>query len=303
MTTQPQPGVPPQRVPDTTGNGFTSFVRRHPVPAFYVLTFVISWGGVAAIMGVAPVPMAVAVTVGPVGPALASVLLTGLLEGKAGLRRLGARLRRWRVGARWYSVALVTGPLVMAATFAAVSLAFPGYYSGFTTVGDMVGVALAGIAVGLMVGFLEELGWTGFALPRLRSRYGTLSTGLMMGLLWGAWHYPMFAGSADPSGAIPAALIVAVFLFAWLPPYRVLMVWVYDGTESLPLAMLMHAVLSAGAFINSFMAASGDGSGIAVLVPALAWGAAFWAIVAVVFLVKGGRLRDGTPLEGAPGHA
>ena len=140
-----------------------------------------------------------------------------------------------------------------------------------------------------MVGILEELGWTGFATPHLRRRYRALSAGLLMGLMWGAWHYPMFAGSADPSGAIPAPLVVAVFLFAWLPPYRVLMVWIYDRTGSLPVAMLMHAVLSAGAFINSFMA-SGTGSGIAVVVPALTWGAAFWAIVAVVSSVKASRM-------------
>ena len=61
-----------------------------------------------------------------------------------------------------------------------------------------------------------------------------------MGLLWGLWHFPMFAGTRDPTGTLPAAC-GRPLLFAWLPPYRVLMVWVYDRTESLPIAMLMHA--------------------------------------------------------------
>lgn len=288
MTTQPQPGM--QLVPGAADNGFAAFIRRHPIPAYYLLTFLISWGMVAAILGVGPVPMGIAVTVGPLGPAAAAVLLTRFLYGRAGLRELGRRLRRWRAGARWYAAALLTGPVIMGSTAAAVSFAFPGYYTPLPTAGGLVSILAAGIAVGLMVGFLEELGWTGFATPQLRRRYRALSTGLLMGLVWGAWHYPMFAASADPSGAIPAALVVGVYLFAWLPPYRVLMVWVYDRTGSFPLAMLMHAVLSAGAFINSFMAASGTGSGIAVVVPALTWGAAFWAIVAVVSLVKASRL-------------
>lgn len=292
MGGQPQPGVPLPGVPAGSGNGPTAFMRRHPAPAYYLLTFAISWGAVAAIQGVGPVPMGVALTAGPLGPAAAGVLLTWLLHGKAGLRQLGIRLRTWPAGARWYAVALLTGPLVMAATAAAVTWAFPGFYRSFATPGELAIIVLAGVVVGTVVGSLEELGWTGFALPRLRQRFGILSTGLIMGLLWGAWHYPMFAGSADPSGAVPAALVVAVYLFAWLPPYRVLMVWVYERTGSLPLAMAMHAPLSAAAFILSFMAASGTGSGLAILVPSLAWGMAFWAIAAVVLVVKAVRPKN-----------
>jgi len=290
MTAQPQPGVPLVR--GTAGKRFTSFIHRHQVPAYYVLTFVISWGSMAAIIGAAPVPMAVAVAVGPLGPAAACIALTALLEGKAGLRELGVRLRDWHVGARWYGLALLTAPLVITAAAAAAAVVFPGYYGGVSTPGELAILIVAGLAVGLMVGALEELGWSGFALPRLRKQHGVFATALIMALLWGAWHYPMFANSTDPSGALPGALIVAVFLFAWLPAYRVLMVWVYDRTGSLPLAMPMHAPLSAGAFINSFMAASGNASGIAILMPSLTWGAAFWAIAAVVLLSAGRRRRE-----------
>lgn len=292
MTAQPQHGLP--LVPGAAGKGFTSLVRRHPVSTYYALTFVLSWGGMAAVIGVAPVPMAVGLTLAPLGPAAASVILTSLLDGKAGLQDMGTRLRRWRVGARWYALALLTAPLVMAATAVAVAVVFPGYYGGVATSGELVTIILAGIAVGLIVGMLEEVGWTGFALPRLRRRHGVVSTALIMAAFWGAWHYPMFANSTDPSGAIPAALIVAVFLFAWLPGYRMLMVWLYDRTGSLLLAVLMHAPLAAGAFINSFMAASGNASGIAILAPALSWGAAFWVIAAVVLLTERRRARVST---------
>ena len=292
MTTQPQPGVP--LVSGAAGKGFSSFTRRHPLPVFYLLAFFISWGGMAAILSAGHLTVTWAAAALPAGPAAAGVSLTALLYGRTGLRELGTRLRQWRVGPRWYLFALLTGPIVMATTAAMVSMMFPGYYAGTTTLEGTAAIILGGLLVGLAVGILEELGWTGFALPRLRRRYGILLTGLIMALLWGTWHYPMFADSTDPSGAIPNAVIVAVFLFAWLPPFRVLMLWVYDRTGSLPLAMLMHAPLSAGAFINSFMA-SGTATGMAVLMPALLWGAAFWTIVAVVFLVKARRLRDANP--------
>jgi uncharacterized protein len=60
---------------------------------------------------------------------------------------------------------------------------------------------------------------------------------------------PTLRGRTDPDGTVPAALLVVVFLFAWLPPYRVLMVWVYDRTESLLLAYLMHVPISTTMFI------------------------------------------------------
>jgi membrane protease YdiL (CAAX protease family) len=53
---------------------------------------------------------------------------------------------------------------------------------------DKLPFLLVGTAPGLLVGFLEELGWTGFAIPRLRLRYGVVITGLIAGVLWGAWH-------------------------------------------------------------------------------------------------------------------
>lgn len=99
-----------------------------------------------------------------------------------------------------------------------------------------------------------------------------------MGLLWGAWHFPLFAGTRDPSGSVPAALVVALLLFAWLPPYRVLMTWVYDRTESLLIGYLMHVPISATAYILAKDAASGS----ALVIPVLVWGTVFWVIVAVV---------------------
>jgi membrane protease YdiL (CAAX protease family) len=81
-----------------------------------------------------------------------------------------------------------------------------------------------GIIAGVMTGVFEELGWTGFAVPRLRLRHGVVATGLIVGLLWGAWHFPLFSGG-DLSGAVPRAVFLPVQLFSFLPAYRVLIVW------------------------------------------------------------------------------
>ena len=186
-----------------------------PVPIFYALAFGISWGGIVLILG--PNGLFSTGTTMPfsggaallAGPSIAGVLLTGLVDGRSGFRRLLSQLRRWRVGARWYAAALLTGPLVMGGTVFALSLAAPEFRPDFLTADDKLNIVVTGIVLGLMVGFFEELGWTGFALPGLRRRYGVVTTGLVMGLLWGLWHFPMFAGTRDPTGTLPAALVVA----------------------------------------------------------------------------------------------
>ncbi len=112
-----------------------------------------------------------------------------------------------------------------------------------------------------------------------------LSTGLLVGVLWGAWHFIMFWEPGSFSGAFPLALLL-VKLFSWLPAYRVLMVWVYDRTGSLLVAMLMHASLTANQLILMPLPASG----MSLLTSILAWAAALWIVVAVIAVANGGQL-------------
>ena len=146
------------------------------------------------------------------------------------------------------------GPLLVAAVLFALSLVSPVFLPGIVTADNRVPLLLVGLAWGLIGGaLLEELGWTEFAVPRLRLWYGALATGLFVGLLWGAWHFLIaFWASSVLAGEQSLAIFVAGFLAFYvvaLPAYRVLMVWVYDRTASLLVAMLMHAFLSASTLI------------------------------------------------------
>ena len=226
------------------------------------------------------------------GPSVAGILLTGLVYGRAGLRNLLARMTRWRASARWYAVALLTAPLLMTATLFALSLTSSEFLPGIFTTDDKASLLLFGIAVGLGAGFLEELGWTGFAVPTLlRLRYGVLTTGLIVGVLWGAWHFLVnFWASGSSSGELSLALFLPPVLFnllvGVLPAYRVLMVWVYDRTGSLLVAMLMHASLTASTLILGPLAVSG----VALLTWNLVLAAALWVVVAAVAVANGGQL-------------
>ena len=279
-------------------------VKQHPILTYYVLAFAISWGAILLIVG--PGGFLTTTSTSPsfalagfaslLGPSLAGVVLTGLVDGRAGLSDLLSRLGRWRVGVRWYAVALLTAPLVTILTLLALSLTSPAFVPAIVTAEDTASLLLSGIAVGLIVPVFEELGWTGFATPTLRQRHGVLGTGLIMGLLWGAWHSPLFAGSAASSGGIPPALFMAAMLFAWLPPYRVLMVWVYDRTQSVLVVMLMHMPIVVSQFVLTPEGISGE----AMFASLIATGAALWLVVGAVALANGGHITQDQGVRAAP---
>jgi membrane protease YdiL (CAAX protease family) len=281
-----------------------AFIKRHSVLTFYVLAFAISWGGILIVIGG---PGAIRGTEEQVarlflfvmlawlaGPSIASLLVTSLVDGRAGLRELLSRLLKWRVGARWYVVALLTAPLVYVVLSFALSLTSRAFLPNILTTSDTAALLLMGLAYGLLGGgFCEELGWTGFAVPRLRQQYGVLTTGLIVGVLWGAYHFSVIYWSSSPSGALGLVILLAQ-LFAWLPAYRVLMVWVYDRTGSLLVAMLMHAVLTSGMLILTPMTLSGA----PLLTWLLALAAVMWVAVAVVAVTNHGQLTRQPLLRG-----
>jgi membrane protease YdiL (CAAX protease family) len=313
----------PRPVPSTTPPvpAQHGFLERHPLLVYYVLTFAISWGGMLLVIsaGGSTIPATVeqfqrlipfAIPFMLLGPSVAGIALTGLIDGRAGLRELASRLLKWRVGLGWYAVALLAAPLVFAAVLLPLSLISPVYLPGIVASVDKPAFLLTGLAAALMVGFFEELGWMGFAVPRLRLRYGALTSGLIAGVLWGAWHIlgnvlwggPTAAGGAPYSEELPLSVFMTMsglaLLVGQLPAFRVLMVWVYDRTGSLLVAMLMHASLDAATFILGPLAMSALTSftyGIAV-------SAGMWLVVAAVAVANRwhDRSRERRPVQQAP---
>jgi membrane protease YdiL (CAAX protease family) len=218
------------------------------------------------------------------GPSIAGILLTGLTAGTPGVREVFHQLLNWRVGAGWYAVALLPAPLLAGAVLFALSLTSP-----ILTAGDKTAVLLSGIAAGLTTVF-EELGWTGFAVPRLRRHYDVVTTGIIVGVLWGAWH---FLQGLFISGTYAGELALPLFLFmnffaavAQLTAYRVLLVWLYDRTGSLLVVTLMHASLTTSTiFVFRPLA-----TGASFLTYVWVLAAAFWVVVAALTLAYGGHL-------------
>lgn len=279
-------------------------VRKHPLWWYYGITFLLSWGSIvlavwASTGGLSPTPeefqLTVPVTVPAMllGPAVAGLLLTGVVSGRAGYRELWSRLQKWRVGGRWYAIALLIAPVTMAAVVLGLWLSSADYAPRIATAEDKAGTIVMALVLGLVVGLLEEIGWTGFAIPKARRRLSMLWTGIMVGVLWGVWHFFVsFWGGGGTNGGIPLEIFLSLWFVAvlvgQLTAYRVLMVWVYDHTVSLFLAVLMHASLATFQFILNPLT-----PGIPQQVYPWGHAATAWLVVAVVMLVRRGDLTRG----------
>ena len=282
-------------------HALTESVRRHPLPWYCGVTFLLSWGAIvlavwAVTGGLSPTPeqfqltLPVTVPAMLLGPAVASLVLTGVVSGRSGYRDLRARLLTWRVDGRWYLFALLVAPVTLAVPVLVLWLSSVNYAPRIVTEPDRIGTLVMGLVLGLVVGLLEEIGWTGFAVPRARQQYSVLLTGLLVGVLWGAWHFFVnYWGGGGTNGGVP----LAVFLSLWvvsvfvgqLTAYRVLMAWVYEHTGSVLVAALMHASLTAFQFILNPLT-----PGIPQQIYPWGQAASMWLLVAAVALTSRGEM-------------
>lgn len=274
------------------------WISRHAVLNYYLGAFAISWGGTLIAIGgpsqllsgqptTAVGTMVIMATV--LGPAAAGVMMTAAVSGKAGLRDLTVRLLKWRVSARWYAAAVLTAPLSVTAALLGLSLFSSEFLPSYLTSREPIEpdafqvTGLSILVAAVAAGFFEELGWTGFAKPRMTVHYGITVTGIVMGILWGLWHLVSnLWGSADAAGTLPVPIYMAALLFTFLPPYRVLMVWVYAQTQSVLIAMLMHASLVAFWLISMPQGISGAPQATWYVV----WGGVLWGAVAVIAVLS-----------------
>lgn len=286
-------------------------IRQHPVLAYFILTFVVSWSLLLLIGGrdlfsgvdwdVSPV-FGLAIIAMLTGPTVASLVLTARLAGRAGVRDMFSRLRRWRVAVRWYAVALLTAPAVVLAVNLGLWLTSSAFRPPILSDEATAVALLAGFGVGLTT-VLEELGWTGFAIPRLRLRHGAFAAALIVGVIWAAWHLlqVIWVGSSTSGGVPMAPYLALYFLFAVasLTAYRVLMVWVHDATGSLLVVTLMHASYAACTLQIDLLVPKLTGGDL--LVQGWVLSAALWLVVAGVALSRQRELAgQGEAREPAP---
>ena len=272
-----------------------ALARRYQLLAFFALTFAISW---TLWLGLAAMALPITTTTGAVlnviaifGPSIGAVLLTIRL---GQFRELLAGFSLSRLSGQWSVVAL-TLPMALMAIAIAISVALLRTPSPHLTRG-VLGVLLIEFVRILFLGgpLGEELGWRGFALPRLQQHRTALTSGVLLGLIWGLWHIPLYfvpgTGQYEVlrSGTSPAFAIGG--FVGWTIGLSVLFTWLFNQTRSsLVVVILFHAAVNLAAFLPAAVGSAGAASLLNVL---LTW------IVAIMVAVRLGRTRLATPQRG-----
>jgi membrane protease YdiL (CAAX protease family) len=265
-----------------------SLIRRCPLICYFVLAYALA--GIALLViglpkldrsGGRPMTALVMFPIMCVGVGAIGIALTAATEGRAGLREVRSRLTR-RVGRRWLLV-LALPPLAILAVLGGLEAGVSSSYAP--------GFLVFGVAAGALAGFFEEFGWTGFAYPRMRARFGALGGALLLGVLWGLWHFPVVdsLGAASPHGRywpeFFAAFVAAILAL------RVLIAWVYVNTGSLRMAQLLHASSTGFLVILGAPAATPGQEAIWYL----AYAGVLWVVVIIVVALQGSSLSGRLP--------
>ena len=184
--------------PTSRGGAIARLARRRPLVSYFVVAYAFAWAWWVplalmhrlVVVGARPTHFP-----GLLGPLLAAFVVVGLTLGREGVVDLLARMVRWRVGARWYLIAL--SPLAFFAVAAGIDRATSGRWPDPSDLGKFGGLPEVGLfGVGIMLtlvnGFGEETGWRGYAIPHLQQAYSPLHSSLILTALWAFWHAPLF---------------------------------------------------------------------------------------------------------------
>jgi membrane protease YdiL (CAAX protease family) len=231
-----------------TGMTLQGTIRKHPVASYFGFTFIISWGSAYAM--VAPsllrgeaIPKMTGLLLFPVmivGPCVAAFVVSYFTEGKQGVQAILRRMRRWNVALKWYVQGILIPPVFILVTlFLLTTIVSTDFKPNFFPIGFLFAIP---------AGLLEEIGWSGFAFQQLHRRYHFMTSGIIIGLLWGLWHFPVidFLGAASPHKQY---LLFFFFAFvAVMVGIRLLISWLYLNTHSIFLCQVTH-IASTGCLV------------------------------------------------------
>lgn len=246
------------------------FLRRHSLISGILLMFLFTWPIDLANAGVLPfeVPSAVYMTFGW-GIIFASLIMTGVTLGRDAVVTLLRRFLIWRVNWKWYLIAFLLYPAVfITAVLIKAIWAQTGPDFSSAMAYDIFGKS-ASLPVFILPFFLvdfltngEEMGWRGYALPRLQTRHSVLVSGLIVGVIWGFWHFPRFL-EPENTGSFPLMMVKTM-------ADGVIYAWLYNNTGgSLLLTTILHAAgNTAGVFLP--MANTLSGTNMDVYITAIA---------------------------------
>lgn len=252
---------------------------------FFIVTFGFSWlcwsPGVLETAGVLelPIPWEIFLLLGICGPLVGAVSVTVRRKGWKAARKLLARVVDVRIGAVWWLVILIV-PLALSA-LALLGFDLLGGKVVELQVLDRPWIILPTILFMMLLGGgQEEFGWRGYALDILETQWGALVASLVLGLIWGVWHLPLFF--VENTGQY--YMSIWIFLLT-SPAFSILATWVYNSTEKrLFAAWLFHGAINTGTDVfPPIQKVAGADQRALLILCGLYW---IWALVVVAIFGK-----------------
>lgn len=199
---------------------------------FFPLAFLLSWYGWALQLA----HLTKEGGINPLGPVAAAFIVAGVFDRWAGIKQLLARTFRWRMG--WGTLAfLLIAPITINALSLALNVAMGARMPSRAQFAAWPELLPSFLFIFLFIGMGEEPGWRGFALPWLQKRFTPMTAALVLGVIWAAWHIPLF-GVEFTGATIPAFLVSII-------PASVILAWMFNRSgESALAAALFHATVN-----------------------------------------------------------
>lgn len=206
------------------------FLRRNQLWLFFTITLAFS----ASIAAVASASQHEGISILiPLSPSIIAILITAIFSGRAGLREMFIGLAP-RFSLRWLAIALLLFLLI-----ASLAILIHALFGGPPLSGLSPNMASL-IGGSLLIPLGEEFGWRGYALPRLLKKYSAVTASLILGVIWGMWHFPGFLIGVGVVEGLPF-----VFFILWVVGATMLMTWVFNHTKSIWSMILMHGIANA----------------------------------------------------------
>lgn len=235
-------------------------IRQHKLIAFVVTTFVFSWACWLSVFNDLKPSLFEfdgrtlgMFLLGAYAPSIVAIFFTGYLDGKEGLKRLFKRLFMWKVGFSWNLLALFIGPVIY--SVAVLLYAANGGFLGEINYGLLPWIPAVFLVSVVLGPLAEELGWRGFVLPLLDVKNKMVASSITMGLIWAAWHLPLFWAviGTSVSGFPVTFESVSLFFLASIGSCF-FYVWMFNKTAgSVFIAVMIHLSWNASGNITNLL--------------------------------------------------
>jgi membrane protease YdiL (CAAX protease family) len=250
-------------------NPFTAFIKRQPQVVFWAIAYSIPWLGYV-LSRLYPNDLWQLFVWGPF---LGGALVTAIADGRSGFKTYFSRIVRWRVGLKWYAIALFL-PLAINTAAIGLNLAMGAKLEQNVQLPELPQVAFFFLFIFFTIALGEEPGFRGFALPRLLVGRSALAASLIIGGLHAIWHLPLFLGGEMPAVSTTLIVLSGAIMFTWLFNYT---------NGSVLIAMIFHTAVDLFAQFFSPLFSGANAASMSL------WQTAAYMVTAILICILAGR--------------